>query len=81
MLQIFPLFSSHTTTTFCYFKLHHILNYSNFLFHFRITKMKYFLISSVLIAAVAAASAISFVDLVKEEWHAFKVTNIPFKNE
>lgn len=31
----------------------------------------------VLFAVVAAASAISFFDVVKEEWHAFKV-NIQF---
>lgn len=35
--------------------------------------MKYFLISSVLIGVLAAASAVSFFDVVKEEWHAFKV--------
>lgn len=42
--------------------------------------MKYLVASSVLIGVLATASAISFFDVVKEEWHAFKVRINLLKN-
>lgn len=35
----------------------------------------------VFFALLAAAHAISFFDLVKEEWHSFKVSKYIFKNK